>query len=83
MIALYKDGCLYGDRILHGRFIAWKFCRGRRLPGIKQSECAVNLSGSKQKLVLSLVASPLSYEPRHEKPGFLHMRKQRRRSASR
>ena len=24
-----------------------------------------------------------SYEPRHEKTGFLHMRKQRRRSASR
>ena len=25
----------------------------------------------------------LLYEPRHEKTGFLHMRKQRRRSASR
>ena len=25
----------------------------------------------------------MSYEPRHEKTGFLHMRKQRRRSASR
>ena len=25
----------------------------------------------------------LSFEPRHEKTGFLHMRKQRRRSASR
>ena len=26
---------------------------------------------------------PSSYEPRYEKTGFLHMRKQRRRSASR
>ena len=33
------------------------------------------------RAVVALVASPttLSYEPRHEKTGFLHMRKQRRR----
>ena len=31
MMSLYKDVCLYGDRILHGNFIAWKFCIGRLL----------------------------------------------------
>ena len=32
---------------------------------------------------LNLFAFMLLYEPRYEKTGFLHMRKQRRRSASR
>ena len=31
----------------------------------------------------TLINMYLTYEPRHEKTGFLHMRKQRRRSASR
>ena len=30
-----------------------------------------------------IICDMLSFEPRHEKTGFLHMRKQRRRSASR
>ena len=30
-----------------------------------------------------LISSSVTYEPRPEKTGFLHMRKQRRRSASR
>ena len=29
------------------------------------------------------VKNTVKYEPRHEKTGFLHMQKQRRRSASR
>ena len=35
------------------------------------------------KLILSLCLSRSINKPRHEKTGFLHMRKQRRRSASR
>ena len=35
MMLLYKDGCLYGERILHGSLLhgryAWKFCMGRLL----------------------------------------------------
>ena len=35
MMSLYKDGCLYGERILHGSLLhgsyAWKVCMGRRL----------------------------------------------------
>ena len=34
-------------------------------------------------LILVMKLNVASYEPRHEKTGFLHMRKQRRRSASR
>ena len=39
--------------------------------------------GVHQSSVLSLLCGSLIYEPRPEKTGFLHMRKQRRRSASR
>ena len=34
-------------------------------------------------MLMSLETSPSASEPRYEKTGFLHMRKQRRRSASR
>ena len=56
MMSFYKDGCLFGDRILvmHGSLLhgsyAWKFCMGRRLRN-KWSERVVNLSGSKQTKV--------------------------------
>ena len=50
MMSVYKDGCLYGDRIF-GSFVAWKFCMGRRLRN-KQSECVANLTGSSQSVVV-------------------------------
>ena len=46
--------------------------------GVLIGVCAVN--GMNAILLLTPV---LPYEPRYEKTGFLHMRKQRRRSASR
>ena len=37
----------------------------------------------KYQVSVYMTIGPLVIEPRHEKTGFLHMRKQRRRSASR
>ena len=39
--------------------------------------------GPPKPCILSLLSSEFQNEPRHEKTGFSHMRKQRRRSASR
>ena len=53
MMSLYKDGCMYGDRILLGGLLHGSFAcmMGRRLRN-KQSECVVNLSGSKHQWLL-------------------------------
>ena len=44
---------------------------------------ATTLAQSKLTYINELYLSTSINEPRHEKTGFLHMRKQRRRSASR